>query len=146
MTRTMRITIAVTLLFAVSLIAVHPAHAQYIGISGAQAAGIAVAGVGALTGVGLLLYFTLRAPRSITGCVVSDSAGTAIQNELDHQVFLLTGDASTVRVGDRVKVKGKRSSKGPDGRYRFTVKNLKKDYGACALTGTPPSAAPQAQR
>ena len=126
MTRTIRITIAITLLFALSLIAAHPAQAQYIGISEAQAAGILVAGAGAVTGIGILLYFTLRAPRSITGCAVADSGGTAIQNELDHQVFVLVGDASAVRAGDRVKVKGKRSSKGADGRYLFTVNRCRR--------------------
>ena len=144
MTGTLRVSIAIALLFVFSLIVAHPAHAQ-IGISGGQAAGIVAAGAGVATGIGLIVYFTLRSPRSITGCVVSDSGGTAIQSDNDRQVLMLAGDASAVPVGDRVTIKGKRS-KGTAGRYLFTVKSVQKDYGACALTHSSVASTPAQAR
>jgi hypothetical protein len=136
MTRTLRISIAVLLVCVYSVVSIRLADAQSIGgpivsKSDIVLIFVAVAAVGAAIGVGV--YFAVRQPPSITGCVVSGSGGLTLQNESDHQTFLLMGDTGAVKPGDRVRVKGKKK-KDSAGNRSFLVDQVKKDYGACPVS------------
>ena len=88
-----------------------------------------------------ILYFALRAPR-LTGCVVQAAEGLEILNEGDSQTYLLSGDTASLKVGDRIKVVGKKDKKSKAKLRPFTMTGLKKDYGACKV---PSAAAPAGQ-
>jgi len=131
MTRTLRVSIAILLLCACSVVFSRPAEAQ--AVTGGQVVGIfvAIAAIGAAIGVGV--YFAVRQPPSITGCVVAGSGGLTLQNEGNHQDFLLMGDIATIKPGERVRVKGKKK-KDSAGHRSFLVDQVKKNYGACAVS------------
>jgi hypothetical protein len=134
MTRTLRISIAVLLVCVYSVVSSRPADAQsgqIVSKSDVVLIFVAVAAVGAAIGVGV--YFAVRQPPSITGCVVSGSGGLTLLNESDHQTFLLMGDTGAVKPGDRVRVKGKKK-KDSAGNRSFLVDQVKKDYGACPVS------------
>jgi len=131
MTRSLRISIVILLVCVYSVVSSRPAEAQ--AVSGAQAVGIlaVIAGVGAAIGVGV--YYAVRQPPSITGCVVSGPGGLTLKNEGNHQDFLLMGDIAAIKPGDRVRVKGKKK-KDSTGHRSFLVDQVKKDYGACPVS------------
>lgn len=113
-----------------------PAEAQSP-ISQGQAVGILVAivAIGAAIGVGV--YFLVRRPPSLTGCAVQGSSGLTLENETDHQVFMLIGDTANLKAGERVRVTGKKQKKDASGGRTFLVEKFNKDYGACKVSPAP---------
>ena len=89
---------------------------------------VAVGAIGA--GIGVGVYYAVRQPPSITGCVVSGRDGLTLQNEADQKIFLLTGDAASLPPGHRIRVKGKKK-KTATGPTLFFVEKLRNDFGAC---------------
>ncbi len=96
---------------------------------------VAVGAIGAAIGVGV--YYAVRQPPSITGCLVSGRAGLTLQNEADQKIFLLTGDAASLPPGHRVRVKGKKKNT-TSGPSLFFVEKLRNDFGACPVTPAAP--------
>jgi hypothetical protein len=95
-------------------------------IAGAVAIGIAL-------GVGI--FFAFHHGSSIKGCAAGGPGGLEIRNEGDQVDYLLSGDTSQVKAGDRVRVKGKKkSAKGSSAPATFIVNSFAKDYGACPAT------------
>lgn len=134
MSRMLRISIAVLLACVYAVVASRPAEAQsgqIVSKSTVVWVFVAVAAVGAAIGVGV--YFAVRQSPSVTGCVASGSGGLTLQNEGDHQNFLLMGDTAAIKPGERVRVKGKKK-KDAAGNRSFLVDQVKKDYGACAVS------------
>lgn len=88
--------------------------------------GIAIgAGAAAAITVG---YLVLRSRHSLIGCVGESAKGTTLTS--DKATYTLdTGDVN-LKVGDRVKLRGKKAKSG-SGHPSFAVKKLVKDYGAC---------------
>lgn len=117
-----------------------PAQGQTggIGPSKGEVAGV-IAGIVAVgIGIGVGVYFLARRPPSVTGCAVSSQSGTELQNEGDHQTYLLTGDTANIKAGDRIKVSGKKQKKAKSGERSFLVEKVSKDYGSCkALQAMP---------
>jgi hypothetical protein len=88
--------------------------------------GIAL-GAGAAAGI-TAGYLVLRSHHSMVGCVGETAKGTTLAN--GKGVYTLdTGDVN-LKVGDRVKVRGKKT-KTDSGEPSFAVKKLVKDYGSC---------------
>ena len=128
----------IILLLCVSLLAVTvPAQAQ-IGPTGGQVTGVVVAivAVGAAIGVGA--YFLIRKAPSITGCADASPNGLSLQNEGDHQTYMLIGDVANIKADTRVRVSGKRKKKDASGKRDFLVEKLAKDYGSCKVLPTTP--------
>ncbi len=84
------------------------------------------------------MYFVLRQPR-LTGCVVQAADGLEIMNESDSQTYLLSGDTTGIKVGERIKITGKRQKKNASGPRPLLVTSLKKDYGSCKIPPLKPS-------
>jgi hypothetical protein len=106
-------------------------HAQFpqigpIGPSGAQVAG-AIAGVAGVTS--LILYLALRKP-TVVGCVHPADGSSSLTDEKDKRSYVLVGDPLNLKAGERVKLKGKKI-RNKDGSFRFRVKKVDKNYGAC---------------
>jgi hypothetical protein len=99
---------------------------------------VAIAATGVV--VGVLIYYALSRPPSITGCAVTGLNGLELQNEGDGKTFQLLGITSDVKPGDRVRVRGKKKSvaKNSSGNPTFLVDKLTKDYGACKVVAAKP--------
>ena len=78
---------------------------------------------------GLILYFTLRKP-AIVGCVQSADGTSTLIDERDKRTYALAGNHLNLKVGERLKLKGKKI-KEKDGKFTFRVKKVDHDYGAC---------------
>jgi hypothetical protein len=95
--------------------------------------GIAAAGVA----IGVVAYYLIRKV-SITGCAVSNQNGFELRNESDQQAYMLTGATADIKVGERIRVKGKKKKKDSSGGRTFLVEKLTKNYGPCkVLPATP---------
>lgn len=96
--------------------------------------GLIVAGIAATgAGIGIVIFIVVNHSRhTLTGCVSSGQTGMVLQTS-DNQTFLLRGDSSSLKAGDRVKLHGSRVKPSGDGTTgkAFMVEKLQKDYGAC---------------
>jgi hypothetical protein len=101
-----------------------------IPVSGKQAAGIFGVLIGAAVGVGVGVYFLVRAPHNITGCVSNDEGGVQLSDEKSMNRYLLEGESAGVTPGQRVRVSGK-PGKDASKRRTFFVKKVSRNYGDC---------------
>jgi len=71
---------------------------------------------------------------TLSGCVISGPNGLELQTS-ESKRYALEGDASSIKVGDRVKIHGSRVKKTKDtaGDQVYRVEKLKKDYGPCPV-------------
>ncbi len=74
---------------------------------------------------------------SITGCAASLPPAVTLQNEGDHQTYNLLGDPAGIKIGDRIKLSGKKR-KDPSGKRYFVVGKLEKNYGPCKVSQAAP--------
>jgi hypothetical protein len=123
------------LLLSISfLLSPKPAHADTLKTDATLVIVAAVA-VGAAIGIGI--YFLVRQPSSLHGCVSSGSNSLLLLNEGDQQTYDLIGDTSAIKVGERVKVSGKKKKDASDKRF-FLVEKLAKNYSACKVSPVTP--------
>jgi hypothetical protein len=97
--------------------------------------GGAVAGAAAGAGVAIAVVVVLIVSRShhvMTGCVVSSSGGLELQTS-DSKAFMLEGELTNLKAGNRVKIRGSRARKGAATTSHdvFIVEKVSKDYGGC---------------
>ncbi len=92
---------------------------------------------GLLLCICLLLLTKLAQADSLHGCVSPGSNSIILLNEGDRQAYDLIGDTATIKVGERVKVSGKKK-KDTSGKRYFLVGKLSKNYGACKVSPTAP--------
>jgi len=135
-----RLALGIALILTVSA----AAFAQYGGMGGvaptsggvytppkggySSSTGIAI-GAGAAA-AGVLAYFLLRNRGSMVGCVEKPGDGTSLLNEKDNQTYTLDAGDLNLKVGERVKLSGKKL-KSSSGQPAFEAKKLVKDYGSC---------------
>jgi hypothetical protein len=86
----------------------------------------------------LFLLSKLALAGTVHGCVSSAPNSIILLNEGDRQPYDLIGDTAAIKVGERVKVSGKKK-KDTSGKRYFLVGKLSKNYGACKVS---PVAAP----
>ena len=67
---------------------------------------------------------------AITGCTVSVDKAITVIDEEDRKRYLLSGDITGVRPGDRMRLEGKKA-KGPDKALVWKVEAVIRDFGAC---------------
>ncbi len=117
-----------------------PAQTGQIGISKGQGEAIIGGIAGAGAAIGIVIYVAFSRPRSIKGCAVTGPNGLELKNEGDGQTFQLLGITSDVKLGDRVRVQGKKKAigKSSSGNPTFLVVKLAKDYGACKIPSVKP--------
>jgi hypothetical protein len=123
------------LLLCVSLLLIpQPARADTLKTDAIEVI-IAAVAIGAAIGVGV--YFLVRRPPSLHGCVTSAPSSLTLLNESDQQTYDLIGDTSAVKAGEIVKVSGKKKKDSSGKRY-FLVEKLSKNYGACRVAPSAP--------
>ncbi len=108
-----------------------------IGPSNAELAG-AVIGVGAVIAVAIIVPVEIsRSHHNITGCVVATPSGLELQTS-DAKAYSLEGDATGIKVGDKVKIHGSKIKKTKDstGPGVFKVEKLSRNFGACPVAST----------
>ncbi len=88
-----------------------------------------------LLATSLFLLPPLAQAETLQGCVSSAPNSILLLNEGDRQTYDLIGDTAAVKVGDRVKVSGKKK-KDTSGKRYFLVGKLSKNYGACKVSPT----------
>jgi hypothetical protein len=123
-----------SLILALCLFLVLPVFPQtggHIGPSNGEIVGIIAGAVAAVTVVGILIYREGHRHPFITGCVASGADSLNLKNEKDKQVYALSGNSTVLKVGERVKLRGKKM-KDPGGKPSFQVERLTKDYGTCS--------------
>jgi len=91
---------------------------------------------GVLLCISLLLLPKLARAHSLQGCVSSAPNSLILLNEGDRQAYDLIGDTTIIKVGERVKLSGKRK-KDTSGKRYFLVEKLSKAYGACKVSPAP---------
>src|SRR6266446_4252042 len=97
------------------------------GYGSGKAVGI---GVGAAAGVGVL-FLALHHHGAVTGCVRQSDDGLRLVDEKKNKSYSLEPGSVEVKAGDRVQLKGKKSS-GTAGAEMFEPTKVIKNLGSCA--------------
>ena len=98
---------------------------------GAVLGAIVGAAAGVIIVTGVVLYEVTK-KRTITGCVISAPDGITLTDEKDKHLYALSGNTATIKVGDRIKVKGKKvKPKGDNKSWVWKAQGVTKDLGAC---------------
>jgi hypothetical protein len=87
-------------------------------------------GVGAAAGVGVL-FVALHHHGAVTGCVRQTDDGLRLVDEKKNKSYALEPSSVSVKAGDRVELKGKKSS-GSGGAQMFEPTKVVKSLGSCA--------------
>jgi hypothetical protein len=99
--------------------------------TGAIVAGIAVTAAVLVVATVVIIHYSKK--RAITGCVVSGDSGMTLIDEKDKQIYMLSGDTTDIKPGDRMKLKGKKvKPKAPDKTRVWEASQVSKNYGACS--------------
>lgn len=123
-------------------ISVFPASAQisgfpnlgHIGPSPAEVAGIAI---GAGAAIGVVVYLAIPKQKTIEGCVEAIDGASWMSDGKDNQRYELVAVMSTLKTGERLKLKGNKH-RDKSGNQKFTVKKIVEDKGACHAQSTVP--------
>ncbi|MGA8683307.1 MAG: hypothetical protein WB625_15460 [Candidatus Sulfotelmatobacter sp.] len=69
----------------------------------------------------------------ITGCVISGEKGMTVTDEEDSKIYVLSGNTTGIKPGDRMRLqKGKKvKGKGPDKTRVWEAKEVVEDFGVC---------------
>ena len=87
-------------------------------------------GVGAAAAGAGVLYLALHHGSSVTGCVRSGDDGLNLVDEKNKKSYVLLPGGADVRPGERVELKGKKST-GEGKGQTFQPRKLVKNLGAC---------------
>jgi hypothetical protein len=124
------------LIVVLGLALAKPAEAQLINgqvgpSEGPIVAGIVVTAVALVVVTVLVIHYSKK--RAITGCVLSGQNGMTLIDEKDKQIYMLAGDTTDIKAGDRMKLKGKKvKPRASDKTLVWEAKNVTKNYGACS--------------
>jgi hypothetical protein len=134
MGKRLRVFLAAALVLIAILLDCRPAESQTgrIGPSGGQVAAALVGAAAAIVVITVVVIYAVRRAPTVIGCAVSGPNGLTLENDSDHQSFVLNGETAGIKTGDRVKVQGKKQKANGTARG-FTVLKLKHDYGACRV-------------
>ena len=127
---TLRAVLRTSTVVVLCLVLAIPVSSRDIGPSKGEVAGLIVAAVVAVVGVGVLIYYGTHKHAGISGCVDSDGNGLSVRNGNDKKSYALSGDLAGVTPGRQMALKGKKL-KDSSGRLTFQVQKLTKDNGEC---------------
>jgi hypothetical protein len=94
------------------------------------ASAVAVAAIA--VGVTMTIVHHKRNKIVVTGCVIPWEKGMKVTDEEDKKTYVLSGDTSGIKAGDRMKLEGKRvKAKSPDKSRVWETEHVIKDFGVC---------------
>ena len=115
-----------------------PGTPGYVAPSSGYGSGKAIGiGVGAAAGGAVALFFVLHHHGAVTGCVRKTDDGLSLVDEKKNKSYSLEGSSVALNPGDKVELKGKKSS-GASGNQMFEASKVVKNLGTC---GPDPAAA-----
>jgi hypothetical protein len=106
-----------------------------IGPSTGEVVGIGVAAVAVVVVGVVVLVEVNKSHHTIKGCVSSGPSGLEVLNDSDKKIYALTSVPPNVKVGDIIKVQGKKEKQG--GAQEFVVQKMSRDYGPCKASASP---------
>jgi hypothetical protein len=122
-----------TLIVGLSLALCMPVEGQNSGkiVSNGTIAGVIVAVVAGVVVVAVVaIHYSKK--RTITGCVNSGANGLTISDEQEKRTYILSGDTTSIKPGDRMKLQGKKvKSSGSGQPPEWETKHLIEDLGIC---------------
>ena len=98
------------------------------GYSSGKAIGI---GVGAAAGGAVALFLVMHHHGAVTGCVRKTDDGLSLVDEKKNKSYSLEGSSVALNPGDKVELKGKKSS-GASGNQMFEASKVVKNLGSCS--------------
>ena len=105
-----------------------------IGPSTGEVVGIAVGAGAVIVGTVTLISLHESHQHNIKGCVIAGPSGLEVQNEQDSKTYALIGVPSDVKVGDIVKVHGKKEKGQKDaGAQEFRIDKMSRNFGPCKV-------------
>jgi hypothetical protein len=108
-----------------------PGTTGYVAPKSGYGSGKAIGiGVGAAAGVGVL-FLALHHHGAVTGCVRQTDDGLSLVDEKKNKSYSLAGSSVALKPGDRVELKGKKSS-GNGGNEMFEATKVVKNLGSCS--------------
>jgi hypothetical protein len=126
--------ISAVLSVALSLMLCMPAEAQSSGgkiVSNGTIVGVIV---GAAAGIAVIAVVAIHysKKRTITGCVHGQGNDLTVTDEKDKQTYMLSGNTSDIKAGDRMTLLGKKvKSTGTKPPLAWQAKKVAKDLGVC---------------
>jgi len=99
------------------------------GYGSGKAIGIGVGAAAAGAGV---LFLALHHHGAVTGCVRQTDDGLSLVDEKKNKSYSLAGSSVALKPGDRVELKGKKSSAGA-GNEMFEANKVVKNLGSCSV-------------
>ncbi len=125
--------LSVVLIIALILALAPPSNAQGSGKIGYNGPVVGpILGGAAAVAVVIILAVHYSKKRSITGCVASTGTAMTITDENDKRIYALSGNTTSVRPGDRMKLKGKKvKPTSPDKTLVWEATDVSKDFGVC---------------
>ena len=123
--------LSVVLIITLSFVLCMPLEAQNSGkiVSNGTIAG-AIVGVAAGVAVVAIVAIHYSKKRTITGCVNSVTKGMTITDEKDKQSYVLSGDTTNIKPGNRMRLQGKKA-KSSDKTLVWEARKVTKDFGVC---------------
>lgn len=88
-------------------------------------------GVGAAAGGAAVLFLALHHHGAVTGCVRKTDDGLALVDDKKNKSYSLEASSVALNPGDRVELKGKKSS-GNSGNEMFEATKVVKNLGSCS--------------
>ncbi len=98
---------------------------------------IVIGGVAIAAAIGVGIFFAFHHGRSIQGCAMNGPNGLEIRTNNGADAYQLSGATAAVKLGDRLRLKGKKKSARDSDVPMFVVSSVAKDYGACAAAVRP---------
>jgi len=109
-----------------------PGTPGYVPPKGGYGSGKAIGiGVGAAAAGAGVLYLALHHHGGVTGCIMKTDDGLSVVDEKKNKSYAIEPGSVALNAGDRVELKGKKSS-GKEGTQTFQAKKLVKNLGSCS--------------
>jgi hypothetical protein len=118
-----------------------PGTPGYVPPKGGYGSGKAIGiGVGAAAAGAGVLFLALHHHGGVTGCVMKTDDGLSLVDEKKNKSYAIEPGSVALNPGDRVELKGKKSS-GKEGAQTFQAKKVIKDLGSCSAAAQPAATA-----
>ena len=119
------------LIVALNVVLITPARADKLQTEGEEIV-IGIVAVAAALVVGTVLIIHYSKKRTITGCVSSGETGMTVTDEKDKQIYALSGNTAGIKLGDRIRLQGKKvTPKSADKTLVWETREVKRDFGLC---------------